>query len=178
MTQAVVVTSVVFFPAEPLFLFTKGKDLTAFANKVAALIVGALRGESKQKLQSEFYCPIEGYWKTHVLASEIQEIASGSFRRKEPPQIQGTGYVVKSLEAALWAFHKTEDFQEGCLLAANLGNDADTTAAVYGQLAGACYGESAIPGSWSEKLALRDTIISFADRLLAAQSTDRAADQG
>jgi ADP-ribosyl-[dinitrogen reductase] hydrolase len=98
---------------------------------------------------------------------EIDEIASGSFRRKEPPEIQGSGFVVRSLEAALWAFHKSDNFRDGCLLAANLGNDADTTAAVYGQLAGAFYGEPGIPESWLEKLAMRDTIASFADRLCA-----------
>jgi ADP-ribosylglycohydrolase len=103
----------------------------------SALIVGALRGESKQKLLSDFYCTRKDHWKEHPLVPEIQEIASGSFRRKDPPEIQGTGYVVRSLEAALWAFYKTGDFREGCLLAANLGNDADTTAAVYGQLTGA-----------------------------------------
>jgi ADP-ribosylglycohydrolase len=51
-------------------------------------------------------------------------------------------------------------------LAANLGNDADTTAAVYGQLAGAFYGEQGIPAEWREKLAMREKIEFFADRLL------------
>jgi len=79
----------------------------------------------------------------HPLTSEIDEIARGSFRHREPPDIEGTGYVVKSLEAALWAFHRGGSFQEGCLMAVNLGDDADTTGAVYGQLAGAYYGEKA-----------------------------------
>jgi ADP-ribosylglycohydrolase len=96
---------------------------------------------------------------------DIREIAAGSFRRKEPPEIQGSGYVVRSLEAALWAFYRSENFRDGCLLAANLGDDADTTAAVYGQLAGAFYGEPGIPKPWLEKLPLRDMIASFADQL-------------
>jgi len=50
-------------------------------------------------------------------------------------------------------------------MAVNLGDDADTTGAVYGQLAGAYYGEESIPESWREKLALRETIEAFADRL-------------
>ncbi|HBY77548.1 MAG TPA: ADP-ribosylglycohydrolase, partial [Cyanobacteria bacterium UBA11148] len=70
----------------------------------------------------------------------------------------GTGYVVKSLEAALWAFYHSQSFEEGCLLAVNLGDDADTTGAVYGQLAGAFYGEQGIPQSWRDKLAYRDLI--------------------
>ncbi len=131
----------------------------------AALIVGALRGTGKEELLSELYCPVEGYWKANPLVPEIHEVASGSFRRKEPPEIKGTGYVVRSLEAALWAFHKSGSFGDGCLLAANLGEDADTTAAVYGQLAGAFYGESGIPREWTGQLTLREVIVSFADRL-------------
>ena len=70
----------------------------------------------------------------------------------------GSGYVVKSLEAALWAFHDAEDFHEAVLRAVNLGDDADTTGAVCGQLAGAYWGESGIPGEWLEGLARRDMI--------------------
>src|SRR5213593_760418 len=94
----------------------------------------------------------------HPLAPEIDEVAAGSFRRKEPPDIQGTGYVVRSLEAALWAFHKSTSFREGCLLAVNLGDDADTTGAIYGQVAGAFYGDSGIPELWRSKLAYRRLI--------------------
>ncbi len=64
----------------------------------------------------------------------------------------------------LWAFHHGESFREGALLAVNLGDDADTTGAVYGQLAGAYYGETGIPDGWFQKLALRDLIESLADR--------------
>lgn len=99
------------------------------------------------------------------MVGEIDEIASGSFRYKSPPQIRGTGYVVRSLEAALWAFYQTNSFKEGCLMAGNLGDDADTTGAVYGQLAGAFYGEQDIPESWRKKLTLRSLIESFADRI-------------
>ena len=83
-------------------------------------------------------------------------------------EIQGKGYVVKSLEAALWAFDRSDSYREGCLMAANLGDDADTTAAVYGQLAGAFYGESGIPESWRSKLTHRILIEEFADRLYRA----------
>ena len=75
--------------------------------------------------------------------------------------------MVRSLEAALWAFHRSSDFREGCLLAANLGDDADTTAAVYGQLAGAHHGEQGIPEQWRSKLAMRDVIEGFAERLFS-----------
>jgi ADP-ribosyl-[dinitrogen reductase] hydrolase len=60
---------------------------------------------------------------------------------------------VRSLEAALWAFYRSSTFERGALIAANLGDDADTTAAIFGQLAGAFYGAEAIPESWLERLA-------------------------
>jgi ADP-ribosylglycohydrolase len=129
------------------------------------LLVGALNGVDKETLLSEHYSPVPGYWEAHPLGEEIYEIASGSFKHKEPPQIIGSGYVVKSLEAALWAFHRSHSFREGALLAVNLGNDADTTGAVYGQIAGAFYGYDGIPEEWRSKIAHRDIIESFADQL-------------
>ena len=95
----------------------------------------------------------------------------GLSKHREPPEIKGTGYVVKSLEAALWAFYHSHSFESGCLSAVNLGNDADTTGAVYGQLAGAFYGEQGIPESWRNQLAYRDLIESLAEQLFSlAQS--------
>ena len=130
------------------------------------LLTGALLGENKAVLLSAQYAPAAGYWETQPLATaEIKEVAAGSFKQRQPPQIQGSGYVVKSLEAALWAFYISDNFRDGCLLAANLGDDADTTAAVYGQIAGATYGVSAIPQEWLAKLALHSTIESLAERL-------------
>ena len=87
----------------------------------------------KAVLTSPRYAPVPGYWDEHPLTPEIDEIARGSFREREPPEIRGSGYVVRSLEAALWAFDRSESFREGCLLAVNLGDDADTTGAVFGQ---------------------------------------------
>jgi ADP-ribosylglycohydrolase len=138
------------------------------------LIAAAVNGASKDDLLSERYCPVPGYWDEHPLCTEIAEIAGGSFKRREPPEIIGSGYVVKSLEAALWAFHKTNSFRDGCLLAVNLGNDADTTGAVYGQIAGAYYGEEGIPESWRIKLWLRDKIEAFADRIFELSSRTTA----
>jgi hypothetical protein len=99
------------------------------------------------------------------LHHEIAAVARGSFRRREPPEIRGSGYVVESLEAALWALSRTDSFRDGALAAVNLGDDADTTGAVYGQLAGALYGEDGIPAEWRTKLALRETIERSAERL-------------
>jgi ADP-ribosyl-[dinitrogen reductase] hydrolase len=129
------------------------------------LLVGGLNGISKEELLSNRYCPVNGYWAKHPLGEEIAEIAAGSFKHKNPPQILGSGYVVKSLEAALWAFHRSRSFREGALMTINLGNDADTTGAVYGQIAGTYYGHAGIPGEWRARIAHRDLIESYADQL-------------
>lgn len=129
------------------------------------LLVGALAGEDKETLLGDNYCPIPGYWIHHPLADKIAEITGGSFKRKNPPGIRGTGYVVQSLEAALWAFHNSHNFREGALKAANLGDDADTTAAIYGQIAGAHYGADSIPPEWRSKLSRRELITRMADGL-------------
>lgn len=131
----------------------------------AGLLVGALKGVEKENLLSPQYCPVEGIWEKSPLAAKVAEVADGSFKHREPPLIRGTGYVVESMEAALWAFHKSGDFREGALLAANLGDDADTTAAIYGQIAGAHYGAGAIPDQWLDLLTMTTEIASMADSL-------------
>ena len=140
---------------------------------LGALIVGAVAGAGKTDLLGDHYSPIPGYWEERPLVAEIAEIAAGSFKRREPPDIKGTTYVVRSIEAALWALHRSPSFREGCLLAVNLGDDADTTGAVYGQLAGALYGEDGIPEAWRSKLALRETIETFAARLFELSEVSR-----
>jgi ADP-ribosylglycohydrolase len=131
----------------------------------AGLIVGALSGVSKEELLAPRYCPVSGLWARQPLVPEIDEIAAGSFKEREPPKIEGSGYVVRCLEAALWAFHRSETFRNGCLMAVNLGDDADTTAAVYGQIAGAFYGQKGLPGRWVLLLAMVEEIAGWADQL-------------
>jgi ADP-ribosyl-[dinitrogen reductase] hydrolase len=133
----------------------------------AGLIVGALQGEPKEALLAAGYAPVPGLWERTPLAPAIAAVAGGSFKDKHPPEIRGTGYVVRALEAALWAFWHSTSFEEGALRAANLGDDADTTAAIYGQLAGAYYGADGIPQSWLERLAMRDRIEALAEGLFA-----------
>jgi len=132
---------------------------------LAGLIVGAVQGRPKDELLSAGFSPVPGLWDRQPLAPKINAIANGSFKLKDPPDIVGAGYVVPSLEAALWAFHRSDDFRTGACLAVNLGDDADTTGAVYGQLAGAFYGEAGIPESWRNVLAMRELIERRADEL-------------
>lgn len=104
--------------------------------------------------------------------ASITAIAHQDYRDKDSADIRGSGYVVHSLEAALWAFYHSDSFEQGALMAVNLGDDADTTGAVYGQIAGAFYGRKGIPEHWLKKLAWREKISRIGDRLfcIAAES--------
>jgi len=135
----------------------------------AGLLVGAVRGKPKSELLSAYFNPTDepSFWNESGLDPKIAAIAAGSFKGKEPPEIRGTGYVVDSLKAALWAFYRSNSFREGALLAVNLGDDADTTGAIYGQIAGAFYGADQIPPEWRVKLTMQDFIQRKADQLFA-----------
>lgn len=100
------------------------------------------------------------------LHHEIQNIIDGSYKTKTENQIKGTGFVVDSLEAAIWSFYHSSNFRDGALLAANLGDDADTTAAIYGQIAGAFYGSSQLPTDWLKKLHQCEHIEELAKQLI------------
>jgi ADP-ribosylglycohydrolase len=128
------------------------------------LLVGALSGQSKTDLLKPGFTVTGQAWKP-ALQPLIADIAQGTYQDKKPPKIRGSGYVVEALEAALWAFYHSTDFRSGCLLAANLGDDADTTAAIYGQIAGAHYGVESIPEDWLTKLTMREHIEELARAL-------------
>ncbi|WP_255683371.1 ADP-ribosylglycohydrolase family protein [Luteimonas sp. MHLX1A] len=102
------------------------------------------------------------------LPDEMLRIRERRFQDADIATISGSGYVVDSLEAALWCFWTTESLEAAVLQAANLGDDADTTAAICGQLAGAFYGAGAIPAPWLEALHYQDVLRSMAERLFEA----------
>jgi len=124
---------------------------------MAELLFRALSGASRRAILS----PVEGAYSSEAL----QSIADLSILGRPISAVRGSGYVVHCLEAALWCFGKASSFRDAVLRAVNLGEDADTTAAVCGQLAGAHYGASGIPSGWLSKLAMREEIVSLADQL-------------
>ena len=125
---------------------------------LAEALVRALQGLPKEQLMapSQQILP---------MSDALKSIAVGQYKSKSETQIRGTGYVVESLEAAFWCFWQTDSFKDCVLLAANLGDDADTTAAVAGQLAGAFYGETGIPQPWLKKLTMVKEIGQLAEQL-------------
>jgi ADP-ribosyl-[dinitrogen reductase] hydrolase len=128
---------------------------------LAHVIAGGLAGSSKAQMLNAAAL--------NLASPQVASLAAGSYLSKDESAIAGTGYAVASLEAALWCFHHTSTFEEAILRAANLGDDADTTAAIVGQIAGAHYGISAIPRSWRKQLHMGDEIEYFARKLTAAR---------
>lgn len=117
---------------------------------------------------------IAGQGLADILAGDAASQIDGGWRGLHRDRIQGSGYVAKSLQAAVWAVSRTTDFRSAILLAANLGDDADTTAAIAGQLAGAVYGLSGIPGDWRDVLAWRDRLEHSAAALFDAGQPDQS----
>jgi ADP-ribosyl-[dinitrogen reductase] hydrolase len=118
------------------------------------------------------------FWVWGELHPEVAAVAAGSYRDREPPAIRGDGYCVRSLEAALWAVAGAADVAGAVLRAVNLGEDADTTAAIAGQIAGARWGIDAIPGPWVRKLVHVDRIVSLADGLFDLEADGGAGAAG
>eukprot|EP01094_Clydonella_sp_ATCC50884_P023913 TRINITY_DN5864_c0_g1_i1.p1 TRINITY_DN5864_c0_g1~~TRINITY_DN5864_c0_g1_i1.p1 ORF type:complete len:384 (-),score=37.51 TRINITY_DN5864_c0_g1_i1:126-1277(-) len=139
----------------------------------AGLLIGALRGESKETLLSPMYSPVPGYWDEREMVEEISKIAQGEYKTKEEEDISGAGWVVSTLEAVLWAFFRTNNFKDGLLLVVNLGDDTDTTGAIYGQIAGCYYSQrdGGIPQEWVDVVTMSDQISKWSSRL-AEQSME------
>ncbi len=133
----------------------------------AAILLEALAGTDKATV---LFGPHAVLAEGAGFGPKLQAIAEGAYRNKDAEQIQGSGYVVNSLEAALWSFWRTDNFRDAILTAVNLGDDADTTAAVCGQVAGAFYGESGIPGHWRKRLVMVQEIRTLADQLHNSQN--------
>ncbi|CAM4810673.1 unnamed protein product [Rotaria magnacalcarata] len=122
----------------------------------AALIVAAIRGEKKERLlDNHFYEDHRSWFGAKEIHPEILRIAQGSYKRPRGYEdgIRGKGYIVDTLEAALWVFcYDNNSFEKGFSDAVRLGENNDTTAIIYGQLAGAYYGYQQIPECWLRQL--------------------------
>jgi len=158
----------------PMFYFPDLEKVVHYARESSRTTHGALECiEACQLFAEMLFLALSGHNKDQILlgtkvktsSPKIKTIANGSYSSKTIDQVRGTGYVVQSLEAALWCFDKTNSFEEAILQATNLGDDADTTAAICGQIAGAFYGEMSIPDKWLTNLFMRDEITELANQL-------------
>jgi ADP-ribosyl-[dinitrogen reductase] hydrolase len=136
---------------------------------LATMICAALAGASKDDV-------LFGHEPSRFQAPKVRAIAAGDYRNKSAEVISGSGYVIHCLEASAWSFWKSNSFRDAVLLAVNLGDDADTTGAVCGQIAGAFYGEDGIPADWLSRLVMVGEIRSLADRLAGPKSAEPGVD--
>ena len=126
------------------------------------VLIRALQGLSKDEVLAPSQQALR-------LSLGLKSVAAGMYKTKSLHQVRGTGYVVQSLEAAFYCFWNTDNFKDCVLMAANLGDDADTTSAVVGQIAGAYYGQAGIPTEWLEKLTMCKEIGVLADQLVLTE---------
>lgn len=129
---------------------------------LAAVLCSALSGATRDDV---LHAAADLTWQSARLGS----IAAADYVGCQEESIRSSGYVVHCLEAALWSFASTSSFEAAVLCAVNLGDDADTTAAVCGQIAGAFYGAEAIPQQWRDKLVRGAEIAKMADQLAEAR---------
>lgn len=156
-----------FFPDEKRTVFYSGESSTTthgmpesiHASRLfGRILFRALAGMSKEEI-------LFGHEDDPDAPDLIRAIARGEYRSKPENEIEGIFYAGKCLEAALWCFLGTDNFRDAILKAANLGDDADSTSAVCGQVAGAYYGFDSIPASWVSALKKNDLILEFAEKL-------------
>ena len=160
-----------------MYFYPDREAISHYARESSRTTHGALECLDACQLFAEYLRrSLDGLGKSEVLSDvedrfaspRIREIATGGWRGKASGRIRGSGYVVESLEAAIWCFDSTDSFEEAVLRAANLGDDADTTAAVCGQVSGAFYGARGIPEHWLNRVSKRDEIIGYAEALQKA----------
>jgi hypothetical protein len=85
------------------------------------ILAGLINGVDREEVLGRDWEPLLRLGRLHPLNPEIAGVAAGSFREKEPPHITGSGYVVRSLEAAQGAFHDAQDFRQAVLKAVKPG---------------------------------------------------------
>ncbi|WP_312893308.1 ADP-ribosylglycohydrolase family protein [Methylobacterium sp. PvR107] len=127
---------------------------------LATILASLIGGKSLRDVLSASYGPF---------CPGVQAVMDGSYKGKARSEIRSSGYVIHTLEAALWCLSETSTFRDAVLLAFNLGDDADTIAAVTGQIAGALYGITEVPKEWYDRLAWNHRLAGVAGRTYGAE---------
>lgn len=124
----------------------------------SAQLFMAMQDKNKQNILKG-----HGYEPTAI---KVNDIAQGRYLKKTYDDLNGSGYVINTLETALWCFNNTNSFRDAILMTVNVGDDADTTAAVCGQIAGAYYGYQEIPQEWRKTLYMEKEIRMMVEQLM------------
>ena len=106
---------------------------------------------------------------TNDAKTAYERVLAANIAAFDAADISGSGYVVSSLEAALWCLLNSTSYKDATLKAVNLGKDTDTVGAITGSLAGICYGYDNIPQEWVNQLQRRDYLLSLCDELVATE---------
>ena len=137
---------------------THGHERTALACLIYMHILEELLAKpTKKSIENGLDLAVARFCNNKEI-THYARIFKDGFAKIPENEIMSGGYVVETLEAALWCLLNTETYEECVLKAVNLGRDTDTTAAVAGALAGALYGYDAIPKSWKSALLKREYI--------------------
>ncbi|MBT7040131.1 MAG: ADP-ribosylglycohydrolase family protein [Bacteroidetes bacterium] len=154
--------SVIYYSGESSRTTHGSAECIDAARFFGLVLARALNGASKDEVISMCKPDL-------ISSNSILEISNGNYLDKSENEIIGSGYVVKSLEGALWCYIKTDSYEEAVLKAVNLGDDTDTTAAICGQIAGAYYGETNIPTNWLDNLFMVNDIRRISDQLMSVK---------
>ncbi|KAF3905794.1 hypothetical protein AA313_de0205033 [Arthrobotrys entomopaga] len=139
---------------------------TTAAATAAATTTATTATVTKEEVFTKFK---EFKFEDETLKGRFEQYTSiTDFKSKREEDISSSGYVVHSLEAALWAFFTTEGYEDGCVRVVNLGDDADTVGAIYGGLAGVYYGLEGIPERWREGLVRKEVVGRVAEEFYRA----------
>ena len=128
------------------------------------MLFALLEGEGKAGVLSALELAAGKYIESPEI-SAYSRLFEKDFAKLSEKKIKSTGYVVDTLEAAVWCLLTTDSYSECVLKAVNLGGDTDTVAAVAGGLAGVLYGYDAIPAEWRDTLIKRDYIEEMCERM-------------
>jgi ADP-ribosylglycohydrolase len=149
--------------AEQARTTAQAPEMLAACRLFAAMLHAAVAGEPRDTVLA----PPRELWSAARPSARLDRIAQGAYRDLAADQLQPDGDGIDLLEAALWAFARSDSYRDGALAAVNLGGHSDATAALHGQLAGAFHGVAAIPPPWRESLARLSLLEELTDRLLA-----------
>ena len=152
----------------PIYYFGEGKETARSMAKKSSMTTHASVEclESADLMSDVIWDLLHGARREDILktprddftSQKVRDISCKTFVHKTRNEIGTSGYVVHTLEAALWAFLRTVTFEDGMYELASMGKDVDTVCCVYGQIAGAYYGFNAIPSRWVNALQKKEMV--------------------
>jgi ADP-ribosylglycohydrolase len=173
----------------PLVFYLLGKPISErfeLTSKVSSITHGHIRSiiacfyylEFEKQIieginKNEIYNNLQHDITEYLLSISIESSELAQFDRLlkqdiskvDPKEIKSGGYVIETIEAAIWCILTTNNYKDAVLKAVNLGHDTDTTGAVTGGLAGLLYGMENIPIEYRNSIARYDDIIDLAERV-------------